>query len=129
MRKGSHGAGKLALPGGHLEMNESWADCASREVKEETNLDILQPQFAYVTNDVAIHGDQSKHYITIFMRGRLHKSSPEPQLLEPEKCEGWRWVSWEDLTNEDPNLLFDPLLRLVGGLNQEPEARDRILAL
>ena len=110
-------------------MNESWAECAAREVKEETNLDLLHPQFAYVTNDVAVHGDRSKHYITIFMRGRVHKSSPEPENMEPEKCEGWRWMSWEELSREDPLHLFDPLARLIGGLNQEPEARDRILAV
>lgn len=48
-RKGSHGAGKLALPGGHLELGEDWETCATREVKEETNLDIEGVRFVHVT--------------------------------------------------------------------------------
>ncbi|KAJ1025995.1 hypothetical protein NDA18_003655 [Ustilago nuda] len=41
-RKGSHGAGTLALPGGHLELHESFQDCAARQVYQETGL-ILEP--------------------------------------------------------------------------------------
>ncbi|TKY84730.1 hypothetical protein EX895_005810 [Sporisorium graminicola] len=41
-RTGSHGAGTLALPGGHLELHESFSDCAAREVFEETGL-VLEP--------------------------------------------------------------------------------------
>ena len=51
VRKGSHGAGLLALPGGHLEMMESWEDCARREVEEETGLMVEDLRFVHVTND------------------------------------------------------------------------------
>lgn len=43
-RTGSHGAGTLALPGGHLELHESFQECAARETFEETGLILESPQ-------------------------------------------------------------------------------------
>lgn len=34
----------LAFPGGHIEKHESFHDSVIREVKEETNLDIVSPR-------------------------------------------------------------------------------------
>lgn len=117
-RKGSHGAGRLALPGGHLELGESWELCASREVEEETALKIGDLRYVYATNDPNIDGKFEKHYITIFMHGTVASDSPPLQLMEPHKCEGWEWIPWEkvvEIANTQPELLFDPLLHLIQG--------------
>jgi ADP-ribose pyrophosphatase YjhB (NUDIX family) len=34
------GKGRLALPGGYIEMHESWQEAAARELAEETNLKV-----------------------------------------------------------------------------------------
>ena len=39
-RRGSHGAGFYAAPGGHVEAGETLAACARREVWEETGLTV-----------------------------------------------------------------------------------------
>lgn len=107
-RKGSHGAGTYALPGGHLEMGESWEACARREVLEETGLRLDALSLAKVTNDVM--EAERKHYVTVFMRGVASRGQPGPQLLEPDKCEAWEWLA--DLASV-PLPRFIPLHNLI----------------
>ena len=102
-RKGSHGAGTWACPGGHLEFGESPAECAAREVLEETGLHLHTIQHADFTND--LFADHSRHYITLFVTGQ---AAGEPQVLEPDKCAGWAWFAWDAL----PEPLFLPLIHL-----------------
>ena len=65
-RHGSFGVGKVAFPGGHLELGESWDACARREVMEETGISLAEPtRHVATTNDVMV--DDGKHYVTIFM--------------------------------------------------------------
>ncbi|KAG7396900.1 Nudix hydrolase 15, mitochondrial [Phytophthora boehmeriae] len=107
-RKSSHGEGKFALPGGHLEMYESWEECAIREVKEETDLDLTGAKFATVTNDPM--EDEKKHYITILMQAVVDDEQTVKNM-EPNKCEGWSWVPWKDLSSRDD--MFTPLLHVT----------------
>ena len=78
-RKGSHGAGTWALPGGHLEPGESFEACCKREVLEETGLIINNISPVVFTNDV--FRDESLHYITLFFKSDY--KSGEATVAEP----------------------------------------------
>ena len=102
-RKGAHGAGHWACPGGHLEFGESIEACAAREVLEETGLLIRNIQRVTFTNDIFM--DEGRHYVTLFMTANADGA---PRVLEPEKCEQWNWFGWDEL----PAPLFLPLENL-----------------
>ncbi|MBP9757715.1 MAG: NUDIX domain-containing protein [Candidatus Pacebacteria bacterium] len=92
-RKNAHGAGTWSGPGGHLEMFESFEDCARREVLEETGLEIENIRLMTSTND--FFEAEGKHYITLAMVADW--KSGEAVNLEPEYCEGWEWFGWDEL--------------------------------
>ncbi|MDR2933998.1 MAG: NUDIX domain-containing protein [Rickettsiales bacterium] len=91
-RKSEHGRDAWAPPGGHLEFGESFEECAIRETLEETGINIKDIKFAGITNDV--FSETGKHYITIAMIARW--KSGNVQVMEPDKCEKWEWISWDD---------------------------------
>jgi 8-oxo-dGTP diphosphatase len=110
-RKGSHGAGTWALPGGHLEPGESFEACCKREVLEETGLIINNISPVVFTNDV-FHGE-GLHYITLFFRGEYE--SGEAIVAEPRECEEWRWVSLDHI----PQPIFLPLRNALKEINKK----------
>ena len=121
-RLGSQGAGTYALPGGHLELGESWEQCAIREVKEETNLDVTNLRFCSVTNSINMGGNPLKHYVTIFMRADVSTTSSPLINMEPHKCEQWEWIAWKEIIDRrknTPNSLFDPMIHFIDGLPRE----------
>jgi 8-oxo-dGTP diphosphatase len=107
-RKGSHGSGSWAFPGGHLEFNESIEDCAKREAMEETGLTIENIKKDTFTNDIM--REENKHYITCFVKADCF--SGEPKIMEPNKCEEWNWFDWNNL----PTPLFIPIQNLLKNL-------------
>jgi 8-oxo-dGTP diphosphatase len=104
-RLNSHGGGTWSFPGGHLEMFETWEQCAIREVLEETDISIANLRFAAVTND--IFREEDKHYITIFILADY--SYGNLKVNEPHKCEKWEWFDWNNL----PSPLFLPIQNLL----------------
>jgi 8-oxo-dGTP diphosphatase len=100
-RKGSHGALTWAPPGGHLEWGESVEECAGRELLEETGLKAISCLRGQWVENVMEQGQ--KHYITLLVHVDCWEG--DVQLLEPEKCDGWDWFSWDAL----PEPLFAPM--------------------
>ncbi len=97
-RKGIHAPGTWCAPGGHLELGESWEDCARREVMEEAGIEIDNVHLGNVTNDIYPDG---KHYVTIQMIADW--KSGEPRVLETEKMERWEWRDFNDVP--EPRML------------------------
>lgn len=106
-RRGSHGAGEYASPGGHLEYMESVATCAAREVMEETGLVIGPPRFLRAIN---LTSYAPKHYLDLSFVAEW--VSGEPEVKEPDKVERWDWYPLDAL----PSPLFSTLPSAIAAL-------------
>lgn len=98
-RKGSHGAGEYSFTGGHLEYLESFEECAKRETLEEAGIKINNIKFQLLTT---IDRYSPKYYVHIGMIADWE--SGEPQVLESEKVENWKWYDLNNL----PTPIFYP---------------------
>ncbi len=104
-RRGSHGEGAWAAPGGHLELGEEIEACVRREILEETDLTVKNVHFGTITND--IFPEEPRHYVTIIMV--CDYAAGDLKNLEPHKCEEWQWFGWDEL----PEPVFLPLQNLL----------------
>ncbi len=90
------------LPGGRLEYGETFEECAVRELKEETGLDVEFERFLFLSE--AIAPDRSRHIVNIFIKARIiggvMKLGDEPVLA------GVEFIPLEDL---EKLTLFPPV--------------------
>jgi 8-oxo-dGTP diphosphatase len=106
LRRGSHGEGTWAFPGGKMGFGETIEECAARELLEETGLRASgSPQIMGVTND--IFAKEGLHYVTVFVAAA--DVDGDAVVCEPDKCERWAWFPYDRL----PSPLFGPTAQLV----------------
>jgi 8-oxo-dGTP diphosphatase len=106
-RRGSHGAGSWAFPGGKVEPGEDPRDVVVRELDEETGLRAVRVEPIAWTSDLLTHGEDTLHFITLH---HLVEVAPgEPVVREADKVEDWRWVAYDDI----PEPVFAPAASLL----------------
>ena len=91
------------LPGGKQEYNETFLDCAKREVKEETNLNIEDLELFGAADDI----QPDRHYITMHVIAKKHNG--EPRVMEPTKEDEWKWFDLNNL----PENLYSPSKKFI----------------
>jgi 8-oxo-dGTP diphosphatase len=90
------------FPGGHLESEESVIECASREVLQETGLEVRELRHLGFTDKAFTVAGQ--HYISLLVSCEV--AAGDPVVLEPDKCECWQWFDYQQL----PLPLFEPIV-------------------
>jgi len=103
--KNLDGKGLYGLPGGHMEFGETWQECATRELKEETNLDCTEFKQLGWVNYTTETGIQ---YVTLFVKGI--NWGGWLRNMEPEKHTVVKWVS---LSKLQTMKIFVPLKKFL----------------
>jgi bis(5'-nucleosidyl)-tetraphosphatase len=103
------------LPKGHLDEGESDAECALRELREETGIEAadieLDPGFRFVIEyDVKGKkpGDETGHKTVVYFLGRLLRDV----TIIPTEHAGYQWFPWRP-PHHIQEQTIDPLLATV----------------
>ena len=86
-----HEEGTWSCPGGNIEYGETFEQAVTREAKEETGIDIKDPELICVQTDLNEHA----HYISVGMV--THSFEGVPRVMEPDEIMAWRWFDLNDL--------------------------------
>lgn len=88
-RKGSH-APYYSIPGGKLELGESFEAGAIREIQEEHGILISNLKVIAVTNNLETFKESGIHFISVVLVADTFEGIPV--ILEPGKCEEILWT-------------------------------------
>jgi len=92
--------GKWTIPGGLVELGESVEEAVIREAKEETCLDVEEPQLIDVVGNVDLDEDDRIKYHYVIIDYLVHVKSGNIQAASD--ATELRWVPFEEV--EDYNL-------------------------
>lgn len=91
------------LPGGKQDYEETIFECAIRETKEETNLDISDLEVFNAMDDI----QPNKHFVTIQVIAKSFTG--EIKVMEKDKIDEWKWFEYNQL----PNNIYSPSKKFI----------------
>lgn len=94
-RRSEPGRGKWSVPGGLVELGESTEQAVIREVKEETGLDVENPELIDVVNNIIFdeNGKIEYHFIIVDYFVKLRGG----ELNAADDAEELKWVALDDV--------------------------------
>lgn len=98
-----HGEGTWTFPGGKFDFGDGLFEGAARELKEETDLDLIRAEIISVSNE----RNDTAHFITL---GFLAVEwSGTVKTMEPDEIIKWEWFDLDNL----PKNVYAPTLKMI----------------
>jgi len=103
-RKGEPGRGKWSIPGGLVELGERIEETVIREVKEETGLDVDNPELIDVVDNINVEADgKIKYHFVIVDYFVKFKGGT---LKAADDAEELKWVAFHEVEKYDLTKTF-----------------------
>jgi 8-oxo-dGTP diphosphatase len=96
IRRQKPGRDYYILPGGGVELDESFPEACIREVKEETGFDVLGLQLVRVYFN---NGNEEHYFLARVAAGEPVLGGPEARRQSPENLYSFEWVASGQLAN------------------------------
>ncbi|MBS7608927.1 MAG: NUDIX hydrolase [Candidatus Bathyarchaeia archaeon] len=108
-RKGEPGKGKWSVPGGLVELGETVEEAVIREVKEETGLDVAEPELIDVVDNIVRdeNGGIKWHFVILDFFVKVRGG----ELRAADDAEEIRWVPLSEAEKYDLTKTFRSFLQ------------------
>jgi len=105
------------FPGGGVEFGETLEECAIREAKEETDLDIKNPEI-FIALDSEI--TEESHWVGIGLK--TTQFSGTPKVTEPHNFTECRFFTFDDL----PDNIYIPSFKMIKKIEDIAKLQKRV---